>query len=143
MLENIKSSFFIKNLFFSLYDKTLLKLIKYSTKWQKYINISLINYIIFSGKYILYETKAEGKIYNALNDILLYEGGIKDGKKNGKGKEYNEYGTIMYEGEYSNGKRNGKGKEYDQYGLLIFEGEYYNGKLWNGKINNYDLKMAI
>ena len=35
----------------------------------------------------------------------------------------------MFEGEYLNGKRYGKGKEYDFYnGGLIFEGEYINGK---------------
>ena len=27
-----------------------------------------------------------------------------------------------------NGKRNGKGKEYDKEGKLIFEGEFINGK---------------
>ena len=167
MLENIKSSFFIKILFFSLYDKTLLKLIKYSTKWQKYININLINYKIFSGKYIIYETKEKGKIYDALNDTLLYEGGIKDGKKNGKGKEYNEIGTIIHEGEYFNGKRkqsgsiygfieqydkdgnlvlktnnitdkiNGIIKEYNMESQLIFEGEYLNGER-NGKGKEYE-----
>ena len=30
--------------------------------------------------------------------------------------------------EYLNGKRNGKGKEYDNNGLLKFEGEYLNGE---------------
>ena len=40
---------------------------------------------------------------------------------------------MSYEGEYSNGERNGKGKEYNEYGELIFEGEYLNGKKWNGK----------
>ena len=33
----------------------------------------------------------------------------------------------MFEGEYLNGKRNGKGKEYDYNGKLEFEGEYLNG----------------
>ena len=32
------------------------------------------------------------------------------------------------------GKRNGKGKEYNDNGDLIFEGEYLNGKRWNGKL---------
>ena len=35
---------------------------------------------------------------------------------------------MIYEGEYLNGKRNGKGKEYDSDGELKFEGEYLNGK---------------
>ena len=44
----------------------------------------------------------------------------------------------MYEGEYLNGKRHGKGKEYeDDNGKLIYEGEYLNGKRWTGKV--YDI----
>ena len=46
-------------------------------------------------------------------------------------KEYDYiYGILIFEGEYLNGKRNGKGKEYDFKGKLKFEGEYlYNYKL--------------
>ena len=39
---------------------------------------------------------------------------------------------MIFEGEYLNGKRNGKGKEYNDEGKLIFEGEFSNGKRWNG-----------
>ena len=42
-------------------------------------------------------------------------------------------GKLEFEGEYLNGKRNGKGKEYNYEGKLLFEGEYLNGKRWNGK----------
>ena len=35
---------------------------------------------------------------------------------------------MVYEGEYLKGKRNGKGKEYDNNGEVIYEGEYLNGK---------------
>ena len=41
-----------------------------------------------------------------------------------------------FKGEYLNGKRNGKGKEYDKFGKLIFEGEYINGER-NGKGKEY------
>ena len=44
-----------------------------------------------------------------------------------KGKEY-FFGRLKFEGEYLNGKKNGKGKEYDEDGILIFEGEYLNGE---------------
>ena len=70
--------------------------------------------------------------------IFIYEGEYLNGKKNGKGKEYNQYGKIIFEGEYSNWKRK-KGKEYNQYGKIIFEGEYLNGQRWNGKGKEYDL----
>ena len=50
-------------------------------------------------------------------------------EKNGKGKEYYDDGKLKFEGEYLNGKRNGKGKEYDyDYGKIEFEGEYLNGE---------------
>ena len=49
-------------------------------------------------------------------------------EKNGIGKEYNKItGDLMYEGEFKEGKRNGKGKEYYN-GKLKFEVEYLNGK---------------
>jgi len=38
-------------------------------------------------------------------------------------------GNLKYEGEYLNGKRNGKGKEYNRNGELIYEGLYLNGKI--------------
>ena len=53
---------------------------------------------------------------------------------NGYVKEYDEViGEIKFEGEYLDGKRNGKGKEYDYDGKLEFEGEFKNDKIWNGK----------
>ena len=39
-----------------------------------------------------------------------------NGKRNGKGKEYNNNGEVEFEGEYLNGERNGKGKEYNNNG---------------------------
>ena len=54
---------------------------------------------------------------------LIFEGEYLNGKKNGKGKEYNDYnGKLVFEGEYLNGVRwNGKGKEYNEEGKLIFK----------------------
>ena len=81
-----------------------------------------------------------------------------NGRKNGKGKEYNCDGNLLFEGEYKNGlKWNGKGydgknnkvyelnngkgyvKEYNYYSNLEFEGEYVNGQK-NGKGKEYDFK---
>ena len=97
------------------------------------------------------------------NDVL-FEGEYLNGLRNGKGKEYNEYGILIFEGEYLNGER-WKGKEYkenddyaynenDEYneeneeennekynkknGKVIFEGEYLNGKRWKGKGKDFD-----
>ena len=68
---------------------------------QNNLNIKLINYKFYSGKYIIYENNIKGKEYSGYNDNLLFEG------------------------EYLNGKRYGKGKEYDKDGKLIFEGKYF------------------
>ena len=80
MLKYIKSSFVIKRIFIHLYDKYQLKIIKYNKSLQNKINISLNNYKILSGKYIIYETDR-------------------------KGKEYNYKGEFLFEGEYLNGER--------------------------------------
>ena len=87
------------------------------------MNISLINYKIFSGKYVIYELK-DGKVYiKEYNYVgaLEFEGEYINGERNGKGKEYYyDFGNLEFKGEYLNGKRNGKGKEYCYDGKLIF-----------------------
>ena len=145
MFENIKSLYFIKNLFSHINDGIKLGLIKYNKKIQNNLDIGLINYKLFSAKYIIYISKEKGKIYDALDDELIFEGEIRKGKRwNGKGKEYNKYNKIIFEGEYANGKRIEKGNkrfnefnegyiyQRDIYGRLVFEGEYLKGKR-NGK----------
>ena len=87
------------------------------------LDIKLINYKFYADNQIIYES-------------------------NGKVKEYNLYfDKLKFEGEYLNGKRNGKGKEYDFEGNLVNEGEFKNGLFipedWEedeeeeGKKNNY------
>ena len=41
-------------------------------------------------------------------------------------REFHENGKLKFEDEYLNGKKFGKGKEYDKYGGLIFEADYLN-----------------
>ena len=135
LLENIKSIFFYRILFSNLDEKIKLKIIKYNKKLKKQIDIKLINYKVYSGKYIVYETNIKGKEYDAYDDNLLFEGEYLNGERNGKGNEY-YYGKLVFEGEYLNGKRNGKGKEYHR-GELLYEGEYLNGKR-NGKGKEYN-----
>ena len=115
----------------------------YKRKGKDYIN----GILEFEGEY-LFGKKWEGKgydkngnvIYELINgngnireyniwNILIFEGDVINGKKNGKGKEYNYHeGYLIFEGEYLNDLRNGKGKEYDAKGNLIFEGKYLNGE---------------
>ena len=111
MLKNIKSEYFIQKLFSLVKEYKKLKLIKYNKSIQKNINISIINYIHFKGKYIIYDSNGKGKEYIGYNDRLIFEGEYLNCKKNGKGKEYDYYGKLVFEGEYLDGKRNGKGKK--------------------------------
>ena len=121
MLENIKSSFFIKIIFSFQVNKTKLKLVKYNKSLQNKIDISLINYKIFSQRYIVYGENGKAKEYMGYNDALKFEGEYSNGERNGKGKEYDYSGKLKFEGEFKNEKRNGKGKEYDYNGKIIFE----------------------
>ena len=139
MFKQIKSDYF-KRIVFSIIPSIIeLKIIKYNKTLKNLVNLSLVDYINFSGKYIIYDSKGKGKEYNSFNDNLMYEGEYQNGERNGKGIEYHyRNGEIIFEGEFKHGKRNGKGIEYDRDGNIIFIGEYLNGKKWNGygNINN-------
>ena len=94
MLQNSKSIYFIKRLFTFVEEKNKLDIIKYNKNMQNILDISLINYKIFSDRYIIYG-------------------------ENGKGKEYNYDDKLVFEGEYLNRKRNGIGKEYDDEMMMV------------------------
>ena len=79
----------------------------------------------------------KAKEYYEYDDTLKFEGIYLNGERNGKGKEYDYEGRLDFEGEYLNGEKNGKGKKYYENGKLILEGEYKNGEL-NGKVKEYD-----
>ena len=99
MLDNIKSSFFKHILFHHLNIKRKLIIIKYNKSLHHLLNIKLIEYKILSGKYIIFGKNGKGKEY-----YRKYEYGWKD--------------KLMYEGEFKNGKRNGRGKEYFISGII-------------------------
>ena len=82
MLEKIKSKFFIINLFTFLEDEKILKMIIHNKNLQNLLKINIINYKFLSGKYIVFVINGKGKIYNAFNDNLLFEGEFIKGRKN-------------------------------------------------------------
>ena len=90
---------------------------------KKYNKNTNVEFEIKNGNGIIQEYDYDGNI--------IFEGEYLNGKRNGKGKEF-ENDKLIFEGEYFNGKRNGKGKEYDINGKLIYEGEYLNGKRKRG-----------
>ena len=121
MLLNNKSSYYLLTIFSYLDERKKLELIKYNKNFQNKLDINIITYRLYSGRYIIYETKEKGKEYNVENDCYFrFEGEYKIGRRNGKGKEFH-LNEVVIEGEYLNGKRNGKGKEYE-YNDLKFEG---------------------
>ena len=142
MLKNIKASFFLKVLFSHTSEGQKLKIARYSKYSQKILDRNLINYKLFSDKYIIYESDGKGKEYD-YRGHLLFEGEYLNGKRNGKGKEYGYLNDLLFEGEYLNGKRNGKGKEYDFHGIISFSGEYLNGEKSGQGCEYFDGKLSF
>ena len=158
-IEDIKSSYIIKEVFSFLYEKQKLNMIIYNKQLQNIFGVNIEDYKKISGKYKIIEKNGFGKEYKLGTNRLIFEGEYINGKRHGKGKEYYYDGKLKFEGEYLNGKkwngkgkeyyycndelkfegeylngeRNGKGKEYDDDGKIIFEGEYLNGKRVNKK----------
>ena len=75
----------------------------YKKRGKHYMNGKLD----YEGEY-LFDKKWNGKVYDEKGKII-YE--LTKGK--GKIKEYYNDGQLEFEGEYLNGKKNGKGKEYN------------------------------
>ena len=136
MLKKIRSTFILKKIFNHMYNKRNLQLIVYNKKLQKKFGLNLIDFKRFSGRY-KEEEDGKTKEYNCYNDQILFKGEYSNGKRNGKGKEYNEDGKLIFEGEYLDGKKwKGKYYEYDDdTNNLIFEYEYLNGK-WKIRRNS-------
>ena len=78
MLNNIKSSFFIKIIFSHIKEKRKLKIIRYNKRLQKNIDIYLINYKVLSERYLIYENNGIVKEFEGYNNELKFEGEISD-----------------------------------------------------------------
>jgi len=79
----------------------------------------------YKGEIINGIPNGNGKLYNKDN-ILIFSGRFKDGKKIGLGTEYFENTKIQYKGNFYDNK-------YDGLGILFyFEGSYYKGEFKNG-----------
>ena len=82
MIENIKSLYYIRNLFDCISERKKLEIAKYNKSLQNKIKINILNYKVFSGRYIIYEENGKGKEYNAYTDELIYEGVYFHGERN-------------------------------------------------------------
>ena len=136
--KKIKSNNIIKLIYSFVFESNKLKIIKYNKKLQNILNIEESNYFLWFGKGLTLDKNGNGQITSAHTFNILFEGKYKNGKKNGKGREYNKFGELQFEGQFIDDKRNGKGKEYNSSnGNLLFVGEYKNGKR-HGKGIEYD-----
>ena len=104
-IEDIKSSYIIKEVFSFLNEKEKFNIIIYNKYLQNIFGINIEDYKKLSGKYKVGKKDGKGKIYKINTNILIFEGEYLNGEKNGKGKEYNDDGKLEFEGEYLNGKR--------------------------------------
>ena len=99
MIHIIRSKFILKTIFNNINYGRKLNLILYNKILQKGLNIDIIDFKMFTGRYKITEENEKVKEYNSYNDNLIYEGEYLNGKRNGKGREYNFNGdTIIYEG---------------------------------------------
>ena len=71
-------------------------MVKLNKNFQKIINIDIINYKYYYGRYIKYEENGEGKEYN-FNGILLFKGYYVNIKmENEMEKELNIMLMVIY-----------------------------------------------
>ena len=132
-LRDIKSPFIIKEVLSFININHRLNLIKYNKKLQKISEVDIKDYQKCNGKCIKDGKNGIVREYNFYTNKLIFKGKYLNGKRNGKGKEYDLSGKLKFEGKYLNGERNGKGKEYYDNGILKFEGEFFKDKIYNGK----------
>ena len=80
-------------------------------------------------------------IYTLILPVKCYEGDFVDGKRNGKGIEYDENGNKRYEGDFVDGKLNGKGMSY--YCVMTNKGDWQDGKFVEGiEYDNNGVKVS-
>jgi len=136
MLERIKSKYILQLFFSKLEERKKLQLIKINKKLKVLLDINLIHYKLFSGRYFIGKKNGKGKEFDISNDQLIFEGDYIDGKRTGYGKEYiydqYEEKKLIYEGKYLSGKRNQDGVEYYSSGQPSFKGKYILGRKYSG-----------
>ena len=149
ILNDLKSAYLRKNLFFFLSEKQKLEIIKYNKELQSNLFVDIYDYMYFSRVdrcELIIDKNGKGE-QTYFHSHIVYEGDFLHGKKNGKIKKYSykfydkNDKKLIFEGEYKNGLRDGKGKEYYENGKLKFEGEFLNGNVLNGK--GYNIKGEL
>ncbi|MCQ2816750.1 MAG: hypothetical protein MJ252_05730 [archaeon] len=99
----------------------------HSSKASGYDRITLDNGYVYEGGIKDGNFEGKGKYYQKSNPEIGYIGDWKNNLKNGKGTETFSDGSV-YEGQFVDGKQNGKGK------LTLSDGKIYQGDFENGNI---------
>ena len=118
MLKFIKSSHMVNKIFSYLNEIRKLNLVRHNNYFQNILSINIEYYMKMSGRYKVEGINGNGKEYEIITDELLFEGEYLNGKRHGKGKEYNSKGKLKYEGDYLFDKK-WNGKEYDKNNMII------------------------
>jgi antitoxin component YwqK of YwqJK toxin-antitoxin module len=106
-------------------------------KWYLFVKGHFEDCILsFEGNFVEGEIFGYGKSYDLFSGQLTCEGEFKGAALNGKGKMYDDNGTITEEGVYVDGKLNGTGKCFRDDGSLQKVGVFKDGKL-HGKGKTY------
>ena len=94
------------------------------------INIDTLNYRNNTFYSLNSEKPYSGPVFEPFwNGQFSMEGKIKNGKKDGLWKYYNDNGQLKSEGTYKNGKQHGPSKIYYENGQLKEERTYKDGEL--------------
>lgn len=88
-------------------------------KVYKYIEIGDV---IYKGEFNEDDRTGYGRVY--YKQALKYDGFIKNGVYDGKGKLYDLAEKVEFEGSFKDGKKHGFGISYDSFGNAIYKGEW-------------------
>ena len=90
MLENIRSYYIAKIVFSFIELKNVYRIVKYNKSLLNKLKINSLYFKLLSRKYLIYGNNRKVCEYSIYNDSLLFEGEYLNGKRNGKGKEFND-----------------------------------------------------
>ena len=110
MLNNIKSIYFLRTIMTYIEEGKKLELIMYNKNIQNKLEIGIINYQFFSGKYKILDKTGTSQVFFGANDEMIFEGKYVNGKRNGKGKEYDYDGYLIFDVIIKMGKEKEKEK---------------------------------
>ena len=105
LFGTIKSNYILKDIFSILSWNKKLEIIIYNKKLKEKIDINLEDYKNEIARYIQGERKEKGKEFRIGKNKVKFEGEYLNGKKNGKGKDYNLNGSLKFEGIYLKNKK--------------------------------------